>query len=142
MPLIFHSTSNPFHSSCLVFALLVSIIAVHVMYHCCSLICSFGFHMFLTSFPFHSRTVQLYRPPVSVILVLQSWNQLDFWFPLSSHPQRHPQHSSSLLFLLPRCVDRCHASTLPHSPSLSRTHCQSFVPQLAHYLTKGMDSEM
>jgi hypothetical protein len=122
VPLIFHSTSDPFHSSHLVFTLLVSIIAVRVMYHSCSLIRSFGFHMFLTSFPFHSKTVQLYRPPVSVVLVLQSWNRLDFRFPLSSRPWHHPRRSSSLPFLLPRCVNQCHASTLPHSPSSSRTH--------------------
>jgi hypothetical protein len=39
------------------------------MYHSCSLIRSFGFHMFLTSFPFHSKTVRLYILPVFVLLV-------------------------------------------------------------------------
>jgi hypothetical protein len=66
---------------------------------------------------------------------LQSWNRLDFRFPLSSRPRRRPRRSSSLPFLLLRCIDWCRASTLPHSPSSSRTHRRSFVPQPARYLT-------
>jgi hypothetical protein len=62
MSLILHSSSPFFHSSRLVFALLI-------MYHSCSLIRSFGFHMFLMSFPFHSKAVQLYILPVFVLLV-------------------------------------------------------------------------
>jgi hypothetical protein len=70
---------------------------------------------------------------------LQSWNRLDFRFPLSSRPRRRPRRSSFLPFLLPRCVDRCRASTLPHSPSSSRTHRRSFAPPPARYLTNHLD---
>jgi hypothetical protein len=45
VPLILHSSSDSFHSSCLVFAPLV-------MYHSCSLIRSFCYHMLSTSFTF------------------------------------------------------------------------------------------
>jgi hypothetical protein len=94
------------------------------LYHSCSLIRSFGFHMFLTSFPFHSKTVRLYIPPVFVLLVSSLGIDLisGSLSPLALvRARRRLRCSSSLLFLLQRRVDRCRASTLPHSPSSSRT---------------------
>jgi hypothetical protein len=75
----------------------------------------------------HARYVILFSIPILLayinllylfLLVPQSWNRLDFQFPSSRvRPHRRLRPSAFLLLLLPRRVDRCRASILPHSRS-------------------------
>jgi hypothetical protein len=92
------------------------------------------FYVIYISAILHSKTVRLYKPPVFVVLVSSLGIDLISGslspLVLGVVPDARP----------PFRVDRCRASTLPHSPPSSRTHCRSFVPQPARYLTNRMRS--
>jgi hypothetical protein len=109
-----------------------------VMYHSCSLIRSFRYHMLATSFRFFCPSFQdcsPNKPFVFVLLVLQSWNQLDFRFPLPlalvvASDARPSFRSSSRDMSISDVLARCRT----HLPRVGPP-CRFIIPQPARHPT-------